>query len=65
MKKLLSIVALVLAFTPFAHAQGLVGHENARNDRRAEELQDRAVVAHRHHMAAKHMRHAKRHHVYH
>lgn len=64
MKKLLSIAALVLAFTPFAHAQGLAGHEDARNDRRVEELHDRAVVKHRHHVAVKHMRHVK-HHVYH
>jgi hypothetical protein len=44
MKKLLGIAAIMLAFSPFAHAQGYPGHPDARNDRRVEEFNDRRVV---------------------
>ena len=67
MKKLLGIAALVLAFTPLAQAQGLPGHEGARNDRPMESY-DREPMARHDHGGAKHMRHVmhrhheKRHH---
>jgi hypothetical protein len=57
MKKLLGIAALILAFTPLAQAEGLAGHEDARNDRRMESY-DRGAMEHHDHAAAKHMRHA-------
>lgn len=60
MKKLLGIAALILAFTPFAQAQGLPGHEDARNDRQMESS-DRGEMAHHDHEGAKHMRHAHHH----
>ncbi|MDB5990722.1 MAG: hypothetical protein JWQ10_2125 [Herbaspirillum sp.] len=49
MKKLLGIAALMLAFSPFAHAQGYPGHPDARNDRHVEEYSNRRdVVVKRH-----------------
>ena len=60
MKNLLGIAALMLAFTPFAHAQGLSGHPDARNDRQRE----RVVVMHPAHHAIHH-HHVKRHHPHH
>ena len=59
MKKLLSIAALILAFSPLAQAQGLPGHPDARNDR------NNGAMMQKDHVAPKHMRHAKRHHVKH
>ena len=68
MKKLLGIVALLLAFAPFAQAQnsgaGLPGHPDARNDRRIESS-ERRTIAHHDRGVAKHMRHVKHHHVKH
>lgn len=65
MKKLLSIAALILAFSPFAQAQnggaGLAGHPDARNDRNMAS-QDHGAMVHHDQDGAKHMRHAKRHH---
>jgi hypothetical protein len=48
MKKLLGIAALMLAFSPLAHAQGYPGHPDARNDRRVEEYSNRRDVVVRH-----------------
>ncbi|MFJ2989503.1 hypothetical protein ACIPF8_16675 [Collimonas sp. NPDC087041] len=57
MKKLLGIAALLLAFTPFVHAQNmdnpLANHPEARNDRTPESY-DR-------HRAPEHKRHVKKH----
>lgn len=55
MKKLLGVAALILAFSPFAQAQGLSDHPDARNDRRMES--EHAAVVHRHHVAKKPMKH--------
>jgi hypothetical protein len=64
MKKLLGIAALILAFSPFAQAQGLPGHPDARNDRHVEMFRE---PAHRPHAAVKkHKRHMKhKHHMKH
>jgi len=58
MKKILGIAALILAFTPFAQAEGLPGHEDARNDRQMESFDAPA------HHVAKRVHHVK-HHVMH
>jgi len=56
MKKILGIAALILAFTPLAQAQGIPGHEDARNDRQMESF-DRPDAHH----AAKHAHHVRHH----
>lgn len=68
MKKILSIAALILAFSPLAQAQnngeGLSGHPDARNDRQMES-QDRGNTVHhrvKHVRHAKQVRHVKHHH---
>lgn len=55
MKKLLGIAALILAFSPFAQAQGLPGHPDARNDRNG------GAMMQKDRDSAKPVRHAKRH----
>jgi hypothetical protein len=57
MKKLLTIAALLLAFSPFANAQ-VFSHPDARNDRRPEMV--RGPVHHARH-APPHRRHHMRH----
>ena len=58
MKKLLGIAALMLAFSPFAHAQGYPGHPDARNDRRMEDNRDHHdVVVKRH--PVRHVKHRR------
>lgn len=66
MKKLLSIAALLLAFSPFAQAQNgsLSGHPDARNDRNAVSSYSEHAV-HKNHMGAKSRHHVKRHHPRH
>ena len=54
MKKLLGVAALILAFSPFAQAQGLSDHPDARNDRRMES--EHAAAVQRHHASKKHMK---------
>lgn len=62
MKKLLSIAALILAFSPLVQAQnsgaGLPGHPDARNDRNGASNYSGAPV-HNDRMGVKPMRHAK------
>lgn len=64
MKKLLSIAALILAFTPVAQAQNtpeaLAGHPDARNDR-SMATQDRGTIGPQRHAGAKKVRHGMRH----
>ncbi|MEO6354277.1 MAG: hypothetical protein ABIO19_04375 [Burkholderiaceae bacterium] len=66
MKKLLSIAALILAFSPFAQAQdngaGLPGHPDARNDRSGASNYSE-TMEHKNHMGAKPKHHAKSHHM--
>lgn len=62
MKKLLSIAALILAFSPLAQAAGLPGNPDARNDRNVAS-HDSGAMMHHHKNGAKHMHHAK--HVHH
>ena len=58
MKKLLGLVAFILAFAPLAHAQGNdagpFGHPDARNDRQMQsherDVHHRAVARHAHHV---------------
>lgn len=54
MKKILGVAALILAFSPFAQAQGLSDHPEARNDRRMES--EHAAAVQRHHAVQKHMK---------
>lgn len=54
MKKLLAVAALILAFSPFAQAQGLSDHPDARNDRRMES--EHAAAVQRHHAVQKRMK---------
>jgi hypothetical protein len=67
MKKLLGIAALMLAFSPFAHAQGYPGHPDARNDRRVEVVPPHRVVVVRHPVrhVVKHRRVIVRHDTHH
>ena len=62
MKKLLSIAALILAFSPLVQAQnsgaGLPGHPDARNDRIGASNYSEAPV-HNDRMGARPMQHAK------
>lgn len=62
MKKLLGIAALMLAFSPFAHAEGYPGHPDARNDRRVEEYSDHRDVVVRKHPVRHVVRHRDTHH---
>lgn len=55
MKNLFGVAALVLAFSPFAQAQALPDHPDARNDRRPESEQTTAKQ--RHHTDQKRMKH--------
>ena len=55
MKKLLSIAALLFAFSPLAHAMGPSGHPDARNDRAPE-------MRHNRHVPVRHHRRPVRHH---
>jgi len=58
MKKLLGLVAFILAFSPLAQAQDnsdLRGHPDARNDR---QMQSHERDVH-HRVVARHMRHVK------
>lgn len=65
MKKLLSIAALLLAFSPFAQAQngdgGLSGHPDARNDRSVATSHSGRVM-HKTHVMTKSRHHVKSHH---
>ncbi len=66
MKKLIGIAALILAFTPFAQAENnmgeMPGHADARNDRQVES-HDRGAIQRSDHVDARHVRHAKPHHL--